>query len=87
MAIDNGVDLVGALPRLVDPLAVKSHDASGRSPQIAKARDVGARRAAFPSHRSDIWRNAVSPGKRSFETLGVRSGKGMVDKTIVSEMN
>jgi hypothetical protein len=40
-----------------------------------------------PFLKGRFWRNAVCPSKRSFKTLGVSSGKGMVDKTIVSEMN
>ena len=87
MAIDNGVDLVGALPGLVDPLAIESDDAVSCCPEIEQDRDVGARGAAFFGDGGKVWRDSARRGKRRFEALGVGSGKGMVDKPAVGQVN
>jgi hypothetical protein len=87
MAIDDRVDLVGALPGLVDPLAIESDDAVSCCPEIEQGRDVGARAAAFFGDGGKVWRNSARRGKRRFEAFGVRSGKGVVDKPAVGQVN
>jgi hypothetical protein len=87
MAIDDGIDLVGALPGLVDPLAIKSHDPFCFRPTIEKGRDVHARGAAFFGDGSKVWRDLARRGKRRFEALGMRSGKGVVDKPAVGQVD
>ena len=59
MNIDNGIDLVGALGRLIDALREAGHDALGRSEKFEEARHVGLVEAAgarSPPHRGAISR-------------------------------
>src|SRR6202047_1075481 len=87
MAIDDRVDLLGALPGLVDPLAIESGDAVCCCPEIEQGRDVRARGAALFGDGGKVRRDFARRGKRGFEALGVRSGKGVVDKDAAGQVN
>jgi hypothetical protein len=87
MAIKDGVDLVGALPGLVDPLTIKSHDALCHRKELEKSRDVRARGAAFLGEGGDVRRDSARLGKRRVKAFGVRSDKGAVDKTTIGQVN
>ena len=65
MAIDDGVDLVGALRRLVHALRVAGDDLLGRREQREEARDVGRREAGRRGRRIDIRRDLARARRAS----------------------
>src|SRR5262245_7317116 len=68
MAVDDGVDLVGALRRLVHALREAGHHTRINAEKIEEARNVVAIKAGDTRRGADIGRDLPGARQRIFET-------------------
>ena len=71
MAIEDGIDLVGPLRRLVDALRIQRDHARRLGKHPEEGRDVRLRQTGCPRGRGDAAGDAARPRQRVFEARGV----------------
>ena len=85
VAVDDGIDLVGALRRLVDALAVAGDDARRRGEPVIEAIDIARVEAGCGGDSRDVRRNAA-PGPQGFEeALCMRIDELGIDQPMLGE--
>src|SRR5207253_8466553 len=67
MTIDDGVDFVGTLRRLIDALRVTGDDPVAGAKKLEKTRNIRRCQAGCTSGRGDIGRDAGRPRECMFE--------------------
>ena len=87
MAVDDGVDLVGALRRLIHALR-EAGDGIGRGlEELEEARDVGLRQAGEPCGRGEVGRDLARARQGILEAGGVGVDIRVVEHAPVGEMH
>ncbi len=87
MAVDDGVDLVGALRRLVHPLR-EAGDGVGRgAEEIEEARKLAARQPRELRGRGEVGRDLARARERVLEPRRVRVDVAIVERAAVGEMH
>lgn len=86
VAVDDGVDLVGALRRLVDALRVAGDDLGGPAEQVAEAREVFGDDAACLGGGDDVRRDLSRARQRVLEPGRVAVDISEVDGERVGEV-
>ena len=87
MAVDDGVDLVGALRRLVHPLREAGDDLFRRAEQREEARHIGGRKPGAGCGRHDIGRDFMRARQRLADAGGVRVDIAVIERVAVGEMH
>src|SRR6185295_13712964 len=72
MAVDDGVDLVGALRRLIDALRIERDRARRGREHPEEGRDIGFREAGCESSRTEACRDVFRLRQRLVETVSMR---------------
>ncbi len=87
MAIDDGVDLVGALRRLVHPLREAGDRIGGRAEQLEEARDIGLRQTRGPRRGGEIGRDRAGARQRVLEAGSMGVDIAIVERVRFGEMH
>jgi hypothetical protein len=86
MAVDDRVDLVGALRRLVHALRIAGDGPRGAAEPCAKLREVGFRHAAGLRGGGKIRRNLAGARQRILEAFGVSFDEGEIQRGMIREV-
>ena len=87
MAVDDGVDLVGALRRLVHPLREAGDRIGDGAEQLEEARDIGLRQARGLRGGREVGRDRAGARQRVLETCGMCVDIAIVERVRVGEMH
>ena len=86
VAVDDGVDLVGALRGLVHSLRKAGHGVGRGTEEIEEARHVGLRQAREPRRGGEVGRDRARPRQRVLEAQRVRIDVAVVERVEIGEM-
>ena len=87
VAIDDRVDLVGSLRRLIDALAVERDDPLGGGETAEEARDILGRQPGTECRRRDVGRDRSRRGERRLEVLGVGCDVILIEMAVVGQVH
>ena len=87
MAVDDGVDLVGALRGLVHALREAGDGVRNGVEELEEPRDVGRRQAGEARGRGEVGRNRARARQRVLEAVGVGVDVAVVERAQVGEMH
>jgi hypothetical protein len=86
MAIEDRIDLVGALRRLVDALRIQRNHARRSGEHLEKCRDILFGEPGRECSRRDAAGHASHPRQRVFETAGVSVDITLIERVTVGKM-
>ena len=86
MAVNDRVDLVGALRRLVDALRIQRDDARGRLEHLEKGRDIGLGQACCESRRSNAAGDAARACQGCVEAIGVGRDIIAIERVVIGKV-
>ncbi len=86
MTVEDRVDLVGTLRRLIDALRIKRHRARRFQKHLEECRDVSLGQARGQRRRADAARDAPRPCQRVIEATCVFGNIFLIERAIVGEM-
>ena len=87
MAVDDGVDLVGALRRLVDALRIERHHARRIGKYLEERRNVLLGEASRQRGRAEAAGHAARAGDRVVEAGGVECDVVAVERAVIGKMH
>ena len=87
MAVDDGVDLVGALRRLVDALRIHRDHARGIGKHLEECRDVPLGEAGRQRGRAEAAGHAARAGDRVVEAGGVECDVVAIERAVIGKMH
>ena len=87
MAVDDGVDLVGALRRLVDALRVHRDDTLGIRKHLEERRDILLGQAGRQRGGAGAAGDAARTGERIVEARGVALDVVAIERAVIGKMN